>query len=58
MGNAVTMKRVLLTAPNLGSALTFSGLATAQTADALTSWKDGKTKQSIIEFVAKVTKEG
>jgi hypothetical protein len=52
------MKRVLLTAPNLGSALTFSGLATAQTADALTSWKDGKTKQSIIEFVAKVTKEG
>jgi len=30
----------------------------ALAADLLPSWNDGKTKQSIIEFVAKVTKEG
>ena len=33
-------------------------LPTSQAADSLPSWKDGKAKQSIIEFVAKVTKEG
>ena len=32
--------------------------ATAQAQDPLPSWNDGKTKQSITEFVAKVTKEG
>ena len=30
----------------------------AHSADALPSWNDGKTKQSIVDFVAKVTKEG
>jgi phosphoglycolate phosphatase-like HAD superfamily hydrolase len=30
----------------------------AQTADALPSWNEGKTKQSIVDFVSKVTKEG
>jgi len=30
----------------------------AQAADPLLSWNDGKAKQSIVEFVAKVTKEG
>jgi len=30
----------------------------AQAADSLPSWNDGKAKQSIIEFVAKVTQEG
>jgi phosphoglycolate phosphatase-like HAD superfamily hydrolase len=30
----------------------------AWSADALPSWNDGKTKQSITDFVAKVTKEG
>jgi len=30
----------------------------AQAADPLPSWNDGKAKQSIIEFVGKVTKEG
>jgi hypothetical protein len=38
--------------------LAFGGLATAQTADRLPSWKDGKAKQSIIAFVARVTREG
>jgi hypothetical protein len=30
----------------------------AQAADALPSWNDGKSKQSIVGFVAKVTKKG
>jgi len=30
----------------------------AQAADPLASWNDGPAKQSIVEFVAKVTKEG
>lgn len=34
------------------------GLATAQAADPLPSWNEGKSKQSIIEFVEAVTKEG
>ncbi len=38
-------------------ALAFGALATAQTADSLPSWNDGKAKQSIIEFVTKVTKQ-
>jgi len=42
----------------LGFALASGGLATAQTADLLPSWNDGKARQSIIEFVARVTKEG
>lgn len=51
-------KRVLLTSLILIFSLIFGGLATAQTADLLPSWKDGKAKQSIIDFVTKVTKEG
>jgi len=40
-------------------AITFAGLTTiTQAQDPLPSWNDGKTKQSITEFVAKVTKEG
>src|SRR5437762_7779255 len=40
-------------------AITFAGLTTlTQAQDPLLSWNDGKTKQSITEFVAKVTKEG
>ena len=38
--------------------LIFGGAATAQAADALPSWEDGKAKESIIAFVAKVTQEG
>jgi hypothetical protein len=52
------MKRVLLTVLTFGLVLAFGALATAQTTDSLPSWNDGKAKQSIIEFVAKVTKEG
>ena len=58
MRRLLTVKRVVLTTLIVGSALTFGGLAIAQTADPLPSWNDGKAKQSIIEFVAKVTKEG
>jgi phosphoglycolate phosphatase-like HAD superfamily hydrolase len=35
-----------------------AGAAVAQAADALPSWNDGPAKQSIIEFVAKVTTPG
>jgi hypothetical protein len=52
------MKQALLTLFTLGLVLNFGGLATAQTADSLPSWNDGKAKQSIIAFVAQVTKAG
>jgi phosphoserine phosphatase len=54
----MTMKRALLAVLTFGFALAFGALVTAQTADSLPSWNDGKAKQSIIEFVAKVTKDG
>ncbi len=38
--------------------LAFSTPADAQTVDSLPSWNDGKTKQSIVEFVATVTEKG
>jgi phosphoserine phosphatase len=38
--------------------VTFGSMAIAQTTDPLSSWNDGKAKESIVEFVAKVTKEG
>ena len=52
------MKRKLLTSLTLGFVLAFGSLATAQTLDPLPSWNDGKAKQSIIAFVAKVTQAG
>jgi phosphoglycolate phosphatase-like HAD superfamily hydrolase len=39
-------------------AMIVAGHTTIQAQDPLPSWNDGKTKQSITEFVAKVTKEG
>ena len=54
----MTMKRTLLTTLTLGFVLASVGLATAQTSDPLSSWNDGKAKQSIIEFVAKVATRG
>src|SRR5207249_11931004 len=39
-------------------AIAIAGLTTAYPQDPLPSWNDGKAKQSIIEFVEKVTKEG
>lgn len=52
------MKIGFLATIALGSALAFGSMAIAQTADPIPSWSDGKAKQSIISFVAKVTKEG
>ncbi|MEH6467139.1 MAG: haloacid dehalogenase-like hydrolase, partial [Porticoccus sp.] len=54
----MTMKRTLLTVFTLGFVLVFGSPATAQTVDSLPTWNDGKAKQSIIEFVAKVTEKG
>ena len=53
----MAIKRALLALLTFGFALTIGGLATAQTADPLPSWNNGKAKKSIIEFVAKVTKK-
>src|SRR5439155_24021741 len=39
-------------------AIVIAGLTTAYAQDPLPSWNDGKAKQSITEFVTKVTKEG
>jgi hypothetical protein len=39
-------------------AIVIAGLTTAYAQDPLPSWNDGPAKQSIVEFVAKVTKEG
>lgn len=50
--------RTLCTLLILGFAFTFSSLSIAQHADPLPSWHDGQSKQSIIDFVAKVTKQG
>ena len=36
----------------------FVQTAAAQNSNPLPSWNDGKSKQSITDFVAKVTKEG
>ena len=52
------MKRTLLTVFTLGFVLVFGSPAIAETIDSLPSWNDGKSKQSIIEFVAKVTEKG
>lgn len=54
----MTTERVPLTSLILVFAVLFGALAKAQAADPLPSWNDGKAKQSIIDFVAKVTKEG
>lgn len=54
----MTMKQTLLIQLILALVLAFGSLAMAQTADPLYSWNDGKAKQSIIEFVQKVTKKG
>src|SRR5881397_3289238 len=39
-------------------AIVIAGLTTAYAQDPLSSWNDGPTKQAIVAFVAKVTKEG
>jgi phosphoglycolate phosphatase-like HAD superfamily hydrolase len=52
----VAVRRVVV-ASALSCAVSF-GPTVAQAADPLPTWNDGKTKQSIVDFVAKVTKEG
>ena len=52
------MKRRLPAVLAFGFALVVFGLAAAQTRDPLPSWNDGKAKQSVIAFVAQVTKAG
>lgn len=52
------MKRTRFTALALGFVLVFGRPATAQTVDSLPSWNEGKARQSIIEFVEKVTDKG
>ena len=54
----MTRKRFFLTSLILCLTLIFGGLAAAQTVDPLPSWNEGKAKQSIINFVTKVTKAG
>jgi hypothetical protein len=51
-------KHVLLCVLTLVCASLGSGLAIAQAPDPLGSWNEGKTKQSILEFVKKVTTPG
>jgi hypothetical protein len=52
------MKPSLFRVFTLGLVLVFGGPATAQSVDSLPSWNAGKAKQSIIDFVAKVTEAG
>src|SRR6185436_20119263 len=61
MTSAPLSRRVMLSTlaalPAL-HALPFSAFAQAQAADPLPSWNDSRTKQSILDFVAAVTREG
>jgi hypothetical protein len=54
----MTLHSIPLNVITFGFALVFGGLATAQTSDPLPSWNNGRVKQAIIDFVAKVTKPG
>ncbi len=54
----MSMKRALLAVLTFAYVMCLSTRANAQNADPLRSWNDGETKRAIIEFVAKVTKEG
>jgi len=50
------MRRIFLSVMTLAFALALGSEATA--ADALPSWKDGKAKQAIVQFVKEVTTKG
>ena len=56
--NFVNLKCALRAAPSLILGLAIAVVSTARAADPLPSWNDGSTKQSILDFVAKVTKQG
>ena len=51
----MSKQRTLFTVITLCFVLAFSAVATAKPVDPLPSWNDGKAKQSIFAFVAKVT---
>ncbi len=50
--------RRFLTVLTLSLTFIFAGMAMAETTDPLPSWNEGKSKQSIMEFMAKVTTKG
>ena len=54
----MTTKLALLTKILMGISVALGSLAGAQAADPLPSWTDGQAKQSIIDFVAKVSQQG
>lgn len=54
----MTMKRPLPFVFILTIFLVFSGVVTALAAEVLPSWNEGKAKQSVMEFVSKVTEKG
>jgi hypothetical protein len=54
----MTARRILYPGRVLAIGLFIFGLGCAQAADPLPSWNEGKTKQSIIDFVNSVTEEG
>ncbi len=54
----IKLKRAVIYALTLVFASICTDLAIAQTVDPLPSWNDGKTKQSIVAFVKKVTTPG
>jgi phosphoserine phosphatase len=53
----MSILKTFLTLLTLGGTFTFGGMAIADTPDPLPTWNDSKSKQSIMEFVAKVTKK-
>ena len=53
----MSLKQNMFTVIILCLVLAFGTLASAQNADSLPSWNDGGARQSIIDFVAKVTKQ-
>jgi phosphoserine phosphatase len=57
MDTIMKVKYQDFTAPALLCVLAFTSTI-AQATDPLASWNDGKAKQSIVDFVAKVTKQG
>lgn len=51
-------RSVVVSAILLTGCVWFTSVAAAAQADALASWNDGATKKGIVDFVARVTKEG
>ena len=58
LDSSMKIKQLLLVKLIFCFALSFGGLGLAKASDSLPSWNDGNARQSIIDFVAKVTKQG